>query len=88
MDSRTLPDKKKIKYAFTSNDKHGIFMAGIEKQGEFVIITKPAEDEMLSIHPRMPLIIPAEQAVDWLNGKLSVNKAIWMKSGIVWKEAG
>ncbi|MCL2018889.1 MAG: SOS response-associated peptidase [Oscillospiraceae bacterium] len=87
----TLPDKKKVKYIFTNPDKHGIFMAGIQKlaqeQDEFVIITKPAESEIRFIHERMPLIIGAEQAADWLSGRLSVGKAVGCKSGIVWEKA-
>jgi|GEM_PF-404113 len=55
---QTLPDKTKVKYVFTSKDKHGIFMAGIyNKDGNFAIITKPAADEIAFIHSRMPMII-------------------------------
>ena len=86
---QTMPDKKKIKYFFTNGERHGIFMAGIyNKQGDFAIITKPAEEEIRYIHTRMPLIIRAEQAFDWLNGELSVKELCTVNSGIVWKEAG
>jgi putative SOS response-associated peptidase YedK len=84
----TLPDKKKIKYAFTSDNKHGIFMAGITNQSEFAVITKPAESEMLSIHSRMPLIIPAERALDWLSGSATVAELCKAQSGILWEKAG
>ncbi|MCL1822697.1 MAG: SOS response-associated peptidase [Oscillospiraceae bacterium] len=81
-------DKQKIKYAFSSKNKHGIFMAGLYKTDTFAIITKPAEEEILFIHPRMPLIISAEQAQDWLSGKLSIKEAVLQQSGITFKEAG
>jgi len=87
--SRSLTHKKKIKYAFTSGERHGIFMAGVyNKQGEFAIITKPAEPKIRFIHDRMPLIIHAEQAADWLNGKISVKGLCEVNSGITWKETG
>jgi putative SOS response-associated peptidase YedK len=98
---QTLPDKKKVKYAFTNKKAHGIFMAGIyrpkvetDKQelgGEaldFAIITKPAEKEIQFIHNRMPMIIQTEQVGDWLNGKLSVSEVCSVNSGIVYEETG
>jgi putative SOS response-associated peptidase YedK len=89
---QTLPDKKKIKYVFTSKNKHGIFMAGIckteQEHDEFAIITKPAEDEIKFIHDRMPLIIRAEQAGDWLKGTLEIEKFQQEKSYIIWKKSG
>ncbi|MDR2532288.1 MAG: SOS response-associated peptidase [Oscillospiraceae bacterium] len=86
---QTLPDKKKIKYAFMTGEKHGIFMAGIHnKNNEFAVITKPAESEIEFIHPRMPLIIKAEQAEDWLSGKANVRELVGQTSGVVFEEAG
>jgi len=83
----TLQDKKKVKYVFTSKSKHGIFMAGIcNKDGDFAIITKPAEEEIAFIHSRMPMMIGAEQAVDWLGGRLAVREILERKSGVVWQE--
>jgi putative SOS response-associated peptidase YedK len=71
---KSLAAQNKAKYAFTSGAKHGIFMCGIhDKQGDFTIITKPADENISYIHPRMPLIVRAEQAADWLNGRLAVD---------------
>ena len=84
---QTMPDKKKIKYAFTSGAKHGIFMCGIyNKEGKFVIVTKSANENILHIHPRMPLIVRAEQAADWLNRKLTVSDVEGV--GVDWEEVG
>ncbi|MDR2559031.1 MAG: SOS response-associated peptidase [Oscillospiraceae bacterium] len=92
---QTLPNKKKIKYAFVGRDtlgapsKHGIFMAGIHnKNNEFAVITKPAGEEIEFIHPRMPLIIKAEQAEDWLSGKANVRELVKQTSGVSFEETG
>jgi putative SOS response-associated peptidase YedK len=72
-----LPGKKKVKYSFKSGDKHGVFMAGIyDKQGDFAIITKPANENLLHIHPRMPLTIRSEQAEEWLSGRLTIDDVV------------
>jgi putative SOS response-associated peptidase YedK len=82
-------DKSKIKYAFTSNNKHGIFMAGIyNKNSEFAVITKPAEGNIEFIHPRMPLIIKAEQVENWLTGKAGVRELSEQEIGVLFREAG
>ncbi|MCL2697907.1 MAG: SOS response-associated peptidase [Oscillospiraceae bacterium] len=79
----------KIKYTFTSNDKHGIFMAGIyNKNNEFAIITKSAEPEISFIHPRMPLIISAAQVEDWLSGKAQISELVKQGSGLLYEKAG
>jgi putative SOS response-associated peptidase YedK len=79
----------KIKYAFTGNEKHGIFMAGIyNKDNEFAVITKPAEPEIAAIHPRMPLIVSAGNAADWLSGRAQVRELAALKSNLFFEEAG
>jgi len=87
---QTLQDKTKAKYVFTSENKHGIFMAGIYKTAlesdEFVIITKPAEEKIKFIHDRMPLIVKAEQVEDWLDEKLQIRDIQGQKSGVAWEE--
>ncbi len=42
----------------------------------FLIITKPANAQMLPIHNRMPLIAPKNMANDWLAEKDSVDKLV------------
>ena len=84
---KSLASQNKTKYAFTSQEKHGIFMAGIyNNQGCFSIITKPANENILHIHPRMPLIIRAEQAEEWLSGRLAVGDV--EDSGVDCEEIG
>ena len=83
----TLPNRKKVKYASTSGDKHGIFMAGIyDNKADFAVITKPAAENILPIHPRMPLIIIASQAEDWLNGRLAAREVL--SPQIYWEQTG
>lgn len=91
---RTVQDKKKVKYVFMNENNRAIFMAGILKpsfqkgeQGELAIITRPAAEEILFIHPRMPLIIKAEQIGQWLSGAISVRELKKQSPGILWKEA-
>jgi putative SOS response-associated peptidase YedK len=64
-------------------------MAAIQnKNNEFAIITKPAEPEISFIHARMPLIISAAQAENWLNGKAQVHELISQKSELIFEKAG
>jgi len=88
---RKLPDKTKVKYIF-SNDrdsgKHGIFMAAIhDKDSRFAVITRPAVSEIEFIHPRMPVLIRAEQAEDWLSGKADVRELAEQHYRLVCEEA-
>ncbi|MCL2634870.1 MAG: SOS response-associated peptidase family protein [Oscillospiraceae bacterium] len=89
---------QKTKYMFTSEDKHGIFMCGIyrpiaerDRQNlrvealDFAIITKPADENISHIHPRMPLIIRPEQAEDWLSGRAGVSEMC--RCEVIYEEA-
>ena len=91
----TMQDKSKQKYAFTSKNNKGIFMTGIMKPSQeklsdnnrFAIITRPAQENILHIHARMPLIIFAEQIEQWLSGKLSVQDIREQDTEITFEQA-
>ncbi len=61
----------KIKYAIEPNHSEGFFLAGIYRIEEgkpvFVILTRDASDGIAFLHNRMPVILPVEAAMDWLN---------------------
>lgn len=61
------------KFRIGSPDRGPIFMAGLlkqrpDKQTEYVVITRPAAENIRFIHDRMPLIFGKEQVADWLTG--------------------
>lgn len=62
---------KKQKYAIGTNEP--IFMAGLYKYDSllrlplFVILTRPAAQELAFIHDRMPVILPGDTHKKWLN---------------------
>ncbi len=65
---------EKRKYAIGLNGP--IYLAGLfryEKDADiplFVVLTKPAEQEIAFIHDRMPVIVPYEKRREWLAGNL------------------
>lgn len=42
------------------------YLAALVIENSFVIITQEANESVLSIHPRMPVIFNAQQAKQWL----------------------
>lgn len=64
------------KFKIFAADSRFIFMAGLFKKNiggsmEFVIITRAAADNIRFIHPRMPVVLKPEFALEWLNGGFS-----------------
>ncbi len=63
-------NKAKEKNTFTRKDEDVMFLAGFYerfKDGEkFVILTTDANESMLSVHDRMPLILERSQLEDWI----------------------
>ncbi len=63
-------DRKKEKVTFTDPDAPVIYLAGIWRpygeEKRFVVITREANDSMLPVHDRMPLMIAAGDVRDWL----------------------
>lgn len=46
----------------------GLFlMAGLWERGNYVVLTRPASDEVRPIHDRMPVLLAAEAARRWLD---------------------
>lgn len=64
-------DRAKEKVTFTDPDTPVIYLAGIFRpygdEDRFVIITREANESMLLVHDRMPLMIRAEQVYDWIH---------------------
>ena len=63
--------KDKIKYAIAPQNSSMIYLAGIyRKEGNraaCTILTREPAEGIAFIHNRMPVILPAEAAGDWLN---------------------
>ena len=63
-------DGQKTKYLFTLSDSRTVYLCGIYKildgRRHFVILTRPANESMIEIHDRMPVIVSAEQVRPYL----------------------
>lgn len=61
---------KKEKYTFTDGKGKLLYLAGIydlyDYEKRFVILTTQANDSMIKIHDRMPLILSEEEIEDWI----------------------
>ena len=73
--------EKKEKYYFTlPEDRRVLLMAGFYKAfaegGHFVILTRQADDSVAGVHPRMPLILDEDAAVEWLQNDASILKLL------------
>ena len=64
-------NRHKEKVTFTDPDVPVIYLAGIFRpygdEDRFVIITREANESMLPVHDRMPLMIKADQVRDWIH---------------------
>lgn len=63
----------KTKYYFTSLEHKPLYMAGISQQTDeaerFVILTTQANDSMIEIHNRMPVLLKEDEINAWLSSK-------------------
>lgn len=63
-------NKKKEKYTFTKTDGEILYFAGIynlyDYENRFVILTTQANESMVRVHDRMPLILSKEEIEDWI----------------------
>ena len=63
-------DKDRNKVTFYDSGKDPIYLAGIytlsENRDSFVVLTTEANESMIRVHDRMPLMIPADSVRDWL----------------------
>ena len=64
-------DRSKEKVTFTLTGEPVIYLAGIYRpygpENRFVIITREANESMLPVHDRMPLMISPQYVRDWLH---------------------
>ena len=59
-------------YLFRPNDGSLFSMAGLWKEGRYVVLTRDSDGEVEDIHDRMPVILSGDRARQWLNeGELS-----------------
>lgn len=56
----------KEKVAFFDPDEQTMFLAGFFQNGQFILLTHPANASMRPFHHRMPLLLRADQVKDWL----------------------
>lgn len=70
-------------YVFHVQEDSIVYMAGIYQLNfnipRFVIITTQSSDPVSSIHPRMPLLFNAKQAMDWLESSEQAQKLRFMR---------
>ena len=63
-------DKKKEKVIFTLPDRPILYLAGIYRpygsEKRFVILTREANESMMPVHDRMPLILSKEEVEPWV----------------------
>lgn len=63
-------DDKKVKKRIGISGEDIISLAGIYNNGAFTILTTDAHRDILYIHNRMPVIIPAESEGIWLDNEI------------------
>lgn len=63
------------------NPAEPIVMAGLweawNDQVSFTVITEDAKGHLNDLHHRMPVMLQADQAQDWLNGVKNLNTSTW-----------
>ena len=64
-------DAQKNKATFTWDESPSLYMAGFWNyfgtESRFIILTTEANDSMRKVHDRMPLILPENQIMDWID---------------------
>ncbi|WP_024864852.1 SOS response-associated peptidase [Butyrivibrio sp. FCS014] len=63
-------DSDRNKATFYDMEKDPVYLAGVytlaDNRDSFVVITTKANESMIKVHDRMPLMIPADSVKDWL----------------------
>ncbi len=76
-------DKDKNKVTFYREDKKPIYLAGFyglsENRDSFTILTTAANESMIKVHDRMPLMIDKDMVRDWLYDKEAAKEMLGMK---------
>ncbi len=73
-------DRKKTKYLFTVDTMQTIYLCGIYKLIDgacrFVILTRPANDSMIEVHDRMPVIVGEKEVRPYLTDRDAADEII------------
>lgn len=73
-------DEKKTKYLFTLDGLRTLYLCGLYKlingQYRFVILTRPANDSMVEIHDRMPVIANADEVRHYLTDQTAAEQIL------------
>ena len=70
-------DKKKLPYAYRSQDKDHMLIAGLyDDLGQVVLVTMAASDELLDVHSRMPYVMTEDEIDIWIDPKISLSEAV------------
>ena len=76
-------DKDKNKVTFFRKDKRPVYLAGFyslsDNKDSFVILTTAANESMITVHDRMPVMIEKEQVKDWLYDTEKARKLLYEK---------
>ena len=76
-------DKEKNKVSFFRGDKKPIYLAGFymlsENKDSFVILTTAANDSMIKVHDRMPLMIEKDAVKYWIFDNSAAKDMLQMK---------
>ena len=76
-------DKDKNKVSFYKKDKSPIYIAGFyqlsDNKDSFVILTTAANESMIRVHDRMPLMIEKNAVNDWLFDADAAKEMLHMK---------
>jgi putative SOS response-associated peptidase YedK len=83
---------KKTKLLFRRPDEPMLYMAGMmntfEDKDDFVILTTAANNSMMPFHDRMPVILAANECIDWLRSDVFMREVLTRKSmELEWSEA-
>ena len=69
-------ENTRIPYVFRHKNEEPLFLAGLVKDGNLVIITENADQTISHIHDRMPVILTKDDADFWANNQNSTEDCI------------
>jgi putative SOS response-associated peptidase YedK len=73
-------DKDRNKVIFFRKDKSPIYLAGVyslyDNKDSFAILTTAANESMIKVHDRMPLMIERQYVRDWLYNSIAAEKML------------
>ena len=84
-------DKEKTKYLFTVDAMQTIYLCGIYKLVDgayrFVILTRPANESMIEVHDRMPVIVGEKEVRPYLTDRDAAAEIIATASPMLLRKA-